>query len=58
MAHTQIWRAIDLLAARHGGTASGLARAAGLDPTAVNKSKRISADGQPCWPAPESRARA
>jgi phage repressor protein C with HTH and peptisase S24 domain len=58
MQHTQIWRAIDLLAARHGLTASGLARAAGLDPTTFNKSKRISADGKPRWPSTESLARA
>jgi phage repressor protein C with HTH and peptisase S24 domain len=58
MQHTQIWRAIDLLAARHGLTASGLARAAGLDPTTFNKSKRMSADGKPRWPSTESLARA
>jgi phage repressor protein C with HTH and peptisase S24 domain len=38
MQHTQIWRAIDALAARRGLSASGLARAAGLDPTTFNKS--------------------
>ena len=32
MQHGQIWRAIDLIAARKGLTPSGLARAAGLDP--------------------------
>lgn len=56
--HAHIWRAIDALAARHGLTASGLARAAGLDPTTFNKSKRLSADGKPRWPSTESLARA
>lgn len=58
MQHAQVWRAIDALAARHGLTASGLARAAGLDPTTFNKSKRLSPDGKPRWPSTESVARA
>jgi phage repressor protein C with HTH and peptisase S24 domain len=58
MQHSQIWRAIDALAARHGLTASGLARAAGLDPTTFNKSKRLSPDGKPRWPSTESLVRA
>jgi phage repressor protein C with HTH and peptisase S24 domain len=58
MNHAQIWRAIDALAARHGLTASGLARAAGLDPTTFNKSKRIAVDGKLRWPSTESLARA
>lgn len=58
MQHAHIWRAIDLLAARHGLTASGLARAADLDPTTFNKSKRTSPDGRPRWPSTESLARA
>lgn len=33
---------------------SGLAKRAGLDPTAFNKSKRFSADGRPRWPSTES----
>lgn len=57
MNHTQIWLAIDGLAARHGLTPSGLARAAGLDPTTFNRSKRISADGKPRWPSTESLSR-
>lgn len=57
MKHSQIWQAIDALAARHGLTPSGLARAAGLDPTTFNKSKRISADGKPRWPSTESLSR-
>jgi phage repressor protein C with HTH and peptisase S24 domain len=56
MQHGQIWRAIDALAARRGMTASGLARAAGLDATTFNKSKRAGADGKPRWPSTESVA--
>jgi phage repressor protein C with HTH and peptisase S24 domain len=52
--HVQIWRAIDALAARRGLTASGLARAAGLDPTTFNRSKRAGPDGKPRWPSTES----
>ena len=40
MRHKDIWRGIDQLAAHHGLTPSGLARRAGLDPTAFNPSKR------------------
>ena len=58
MQHSQIWRAIDALAARRGLSASGLARAAGLDPTTFNKSKREGPDGRPRWPSTESLARA
>mgnify|MGYP001270295596 FL=1 len=58
MQHSQIWRAIDALAAKRGLSASGLARAAGLDPTTFNKSKRQSADGRARWPSTESIARA
>jgi phage repressor protein C with HTH and peptisase S24 domain len=56
--HGQIWRAIDALAERHGLTASGLARAAGLDPTTFNRSKRAAADGKARWPSTESLSRA
>lgn len=58
MNHAHIWRAIDALAARKGMTASGLARAAGLDPTTFNKSKRQAPDGKPRWPSTESISRA
>src|SRR5215470_2509050 len=58
MQHLQIWRAIDALAERRGMSASGLARAAGLDPTTFNKSKREAPDGKPRWPSTESVARA
>ena len=58
MQHSQIWRAIDALAARRGLSASGLARAAGLDPTTFNKSKRQTPDGRERWPSTESLSRA
>jgi phage repressor protein C with HTH and peptisase S24 domain len=43
---------------RRGLSASGLARAAGLDPTTFNRSKRQGPDGKPRWPSTESVARA
>ena len=52
--HGDIWKAIDRLAAKHGLSASGLARRAGLDPTTFNKSKRIGPDGRLRWPSTES----
>ena len=58
MQHSDVWRAIDALAAKRGLTASGLARAAGLDPTTFNKSKRQAADGKARWPSTESVSRA
>jgi phage repressor protein C with HTH and peptisase S24 domain len=54
MRHTDIWKAVDTLAERNGLSASGLARRAGLDPTAFNKSKRANADGSPRWLSTES----
>jgi phage repressor protein C with HTH and peptisase S24 domain len=57
MRHDDIWRALDALAAEHGLSASGLARKAGLDPTAFNPSKRIGADGRARWPSTESIAK-
>ncbi|MAP96224.1 MAG: DNA-binding protein [Ponticaulis sp.] len=58
MRHTDMWKGLDLLADRHGLSASALARAAGLDPTSFNKSKRQSRDGKPRWPSTESVSRA
>jgi phage repressor protein C with HTH and peptisase S24 domain len=55
--HQDIWRAIDLLAETHGMSASGLARAAGLDPTSFNPSKRITNDGRARWPSTETLAK-
>ncbi len=56
MRHTDIWKAVDSLAARNGLSPSGLAKRAGLDPTAFNKSKRIQSDGSPRWLSTESLA--
>ena len=52
--HKQIWAAIDDLAQRHGLSASGLARKAGLDATTFNRSKRQTPDGRLRWPSTES----
>lgn len=57
LSHERIWSALDALAERHGLTASGLARRAGLDPTAFNKSKRCGTDGRDRWPSTESLAK-
>ena len=57
LTHSAIWDAIDAIAERHGFSASGLARLAGLDATAFNKSKRVSKDGRERWPSTESIAK-
>lgn len=57
LTHSQIWSAIDALAAKHGLSASGLAKAAGLDPTTFNKSKRTTPEGRERWPSTESVAK-
>ncbi|WP_431283342.1 S24 family peptidase [Humitalea sp. 24SJ18S-53] len=57
MRHEDVWRALDALAAEHGLSASGLARRAGLDPTAFNPSKRTGPDGRARWPSTESVAK-
>lgn len=57
LSHRAIWDAIDALARRHGLSASGLARLAGLDATAFNRSKRVSKDGRQRWPSTESIAK-
>ena len=44
-------------AERYSLSASGLAKRAGLDSTAFNKSKRQSSDGRPRWPSTESLAK-
>ncbi|HEV7252869.1 MAG TPA: helix-turn-helix transcriptional regulator [Mesorhizobium sp.] len=54
LSHDRVWAAIDALAERHSMSASGLAKRAGLDSTAFNKSKRRSPDGRPRWPSTES----
>lgn len=55
--HDRLWAAIDAIAVRHGLSPSGLARRAGLDATAFNKSKRFTSDGRPRWPSTESIAK-
>jgi len=55
--HEDIWQAIDRLAARHGLSASGLAKRGGLDPTTFNRSKRATPDGKMRWPSTESIAK-
>jgi phage repressor protein C with HTH and peptisase S24 domain len=57
MKHDEIWRALDTLAAENGLSASGLAKAAGLDPTTFNPSKRTMPDGRARWPSTESLAK-
>ncbi len=57
LTHSQIWSAIDRLAARAGLSASGLAKKADLDPTTFNKSKRITPEGRERWPSTESVAK-
>lgn len=59
LTHADIWAALDALAERKGTTPSGLARAAGLDPTAFNPSKRQPSDRppRPRWPTTESVAK-
>ena len=59
LSHAEIWSAIDRLAARVGMSPSGLAKAAGLDPTSFNRSKRFSAETppRPRWPSTESVAK-
>ena len=55
--HEDLWRALDTLAAEHGMTPSGLARAAGLDATSFNRSKRTGTGGRLRWPSTESLSR-
>jgi phage repressor protein C with HTH and peptisase S24 domain len=55
--HESVWGAIDALATRHGLSASGLAKKAGLDATAFNPSKRHGHDRRPRWPSTESIAK-
>ena len=55
--HDQFWSALDRLAQKFGYSPSGLAKQAGLDPTAFNKSKRVNPDGKLRWPSTESIAR-
>ncbi len=55
--HERLWAAIDAIAEHNGLSPSALARRAGLNSTAFNKSKRVTADGRPRWPSTESIAK-
>ncbi|MDR2686020.1 MAG: hypothetical protein LBB23_04610 [Rickettsiales bacterium] len=57
MTHKEVWTMIDLLAANHKKTVSGLARIAGLDATTFNRSKRFTKLGQERWPSTHSVAK-
>jgi len=58
LTHKQIWRGLDNLAQKAGLSVSALAKAAGLDATTFNRSKRFTADGsRPRWPSTESIAK-
>ena len=59
LSHSEIWSAIDALAKRFDMSPSALAKMAGLDPTAFNRSKRLSTDDPPRarWPSTESLAK-
>src|SRR3954451_24894936 len=58
LTHSQIWTALDRLAARSKLSPSGLAKRSGLDPTTFNKSKRITPDGRARRPSTEWLAKA
>lgn len=59
LSHAKLWTAIDRLARGEDLSASGLARRAGLDPTAFNPSKRFGPGDppRPRWPSSESLMR-
>jgi phage repressor protein C with HTH and peptisase S24 domain len=57
MKHSDVWRAIELFAADHNMSCSGLARKGGLDSTTFNRSKRWSSVGQERWPSMHSVAK-
>ncbi len=52
-----IWTAIENAARENGMSCSRLARISGLDATAFNKSKRVTAAGKPHWPSVETVAK-
>jgi hypothetical protein len=52
--HQQIWTAIDALAKQRGWSIGRLAVKAGLDPTALNPSKRVGIGAKPRWPSTET----
>ena len=52
--HSKIWQTIDKIAYINGISVSALAKKAGLDATAFNKSKRFYPNGKFRWPSTES----
>jgi phage repressor protein C with HTH and peptisase S24 domain len=52
--HQKVWNAIDTIAWRARLSPSGLAKAAGMDATAFNRSKRQDAHGRQRWPNVET----
>ncbi|MCL2439820.1 MAG: hypothetical protein FWD15_04915 [Alphaproteobacteria bacterium] len=52
--HDKIWTTIDRMALLNGISVSALAKKAGLDATAFNKSKRFYPCGKRRWPSTES----
>ena len=52
--HSKIWGTIDKIAYINGISVSALAKTAGLDATAFNKSKRFYPSGKFRWPSTES----
>jgi hypothetical protein len=53
--HEKIWMALDRVAREHGLSGGGLARAAELDQTIFNPSKRrVKATGRARWPSSET----
>lgn len=57
MTHQAVWAAIDGIAERYSFSCSGLAKAAGLNATTFNKSKRFTTSGRERWPSTESIAK-
>lgn len=55
--HKKIWKVIDRIAYVNGISVSALARRAGLDGTAFNRSKRYYTSGKCRWPSSESISR-
>jgi phage repressor protein C with HTH and peptisase S24 domain len=55
--HSKIWTAIDRIAVQNNMSVSALAKRAGLDATAFNKSKRAYPSGKLRWLSTESLAK-
>ena len=52
--HQKVWNAIDTIAWRARLSPSGLAKTAGMDATAFNRSKRVHTRGRQRWPNVET----